>query len=556
MNILLSDFPPPEFLDKGELGIDENIYHQRVKVEGEIISINDSVLILSNQDDFFTFCGRILLMWEDKKLKKLAKINWYWKRSELNEDTIQYVLHREILLSEHTDIIPIDSIKSKITVYLSPDLLGKDVNLSIDNLTSSFFCNRGYISSKLEFVAYSTIIRLMKLSQNIIECVDGNSKYDIGRTKLQLNNVQSVAGRNNEFNQINITLKRFLIQNGKGNCLYISGVPGTGKTLCVRQVMKILAQEQLNGKIPLFEYYEINCLRFETSKDLFSELWYVLSGEKLNNISSLKMLNETFTYDPPPNYIVVLIDEVDVLLTNNQNELYSLLEWASLPKSNFIIVCIANLMDLETRLKPKIASRFGNNSIKFFAYKFEELIEIINSRIGDLDIFEPKAIELCCRKISTIGGDARKCLEACKRSIDLIQNNEKHDKVKVEDMQNTLKELHSIRAIDLFEKLSENQQLFLISFITDSRLTSRNIIPIRDIIKRIQIFKSQLKISNSFSLIFLITIANQLLEMKIIKTLNQGLINTNSLISLLSIEQDIIICLKKNNKFSRFLTFS
>jgi len=559
-----SEFPEPEFPDIGELGIDENTYFQRVQVEGQIVNVNDTVLVLAIEDldDSIesTYCGRVLKLWKSKSGEKLFRVNWFWKRSDVPPEPRQFLLNRELLLSEQTDVIPIDSIKSKITVHPSPDILGQVAHLKADLTTTEYFCNRGYIVSKTELVAYSTVIRLMKMAEQIIEHVDGNTKYDLARARLQLNFVQSVSGRNAEIEQITSILQRFLLQSGRGACLYISGVPGTGKTLCVREVIRNLAKEQLSGEIPVFEYYEVNCLRFETSRDIFSDMWCALSGEKLNAVSAQKMLNDTFTLDPPPNYIVVLVDEVDVLLTNQQNELYCLFEWSSLPHSHLIIICIANLMDLETRLKPKLASRFGKSSVKFYAYKYEELSGIIQSRVGDLDVFEPKAIELCCRKISLIGGDARKCLEACKRAVDLIRTNSNEsqhiDKVRVEDMQTTLKELQSIRATDLFMKLTENQQFLLAALIADSRITSRTIIPIRDVLAREKGFHSQNRTKNVLSQNLMLTIANQLNDMRIIKSTKSGLIKATSLISLACMEQDALPYLKKNPKLDKYLNFS
>ena len=43
--------------------------------------------------------------------------------------------------------------------------------------------------------------------------------------------------------------------------MYISGVPGTGKTATVHQVIRYLKEEYANGDLPYFKYMEINGMK-------------------------------------------------------------------------------------------------------------------------------------------------------------------------------------------------------------------------------------------------------------------------------------------------------
>jgi origin recognition complex subunit 1 len=49
---------------------------------------------------------------------------------------------------------------------------------------------------------------------------------------------------------------------------------------------------------------------------------------------------------------VLLLDEVDQLVTRKQNVLYKLLDWPTYPFARLIVVAIANTMDLPERLLP------------------------------------------------------------------------------------------------------------------------------------------------------------------------------------------------------------
>jgi origin recognition complex subunit 1 len=62
---------------------------------------------------------------------------------------------------------------------------------------------------------------------------------------------------------------------------------------------------------------------------------------------------------------VLVLDEVDYLISRSQKELYTLVDWPSKPKSRLIVIGIANTLDLPERLlMPRIASRFGTEGEK------------------------------------------------------------------------------------------------------------------------------------------------------------------------------------------------
>lgn len=64
-------------------------------------------------------------------------------------------------------------------------------------------------------------------------------------------------------------------------CLYISGVPGTGKTACVTEVMRTLDAEAKAGKLPPFQFSMINALRLPTAQHMYSHLARILTGAPL-----------------------------------------------------------------------------------------------------------------------------------------------------------------------------------------------------------------------------------------------------------------------------------
>ena len=65
---------------------------------------------------------------------------------------------------------------------------------------------------------------------------------------------------------------------------------------------------------------------------------------------------------------VVLIDELDALITKKQTLLYNLFDWPCNQNSRLLVIAIANTMDLPERLQSKIASRIGNNRLVYEPY--------------------------------------------------------------------------------------------------------------------------------------------------------------------------------------------
>lgn len=60
---------------------------------------------------------------------------------------------------------------------------------------------------------------------------------------------------------------------------------------------------------------------------------------------------------------VLLVDELDQLITKNERVLYNLFEWPSRKGSKLIVIGIANTMDLPERLSSRIGSRMGRRHL-------------------------------------------------------------------------------------------------------------------------------------------------------------------------------------------------
>ncbi|XP_062004255.1 origin of replication complex subunit 1A-like [Rosa rugosa] len=209
-----------------------------------------------------------------------------------------------------------------------------------------------------------------------------------------------------------------------GRCLYIHGVPGTGKTMSVLAVMRNLRSEVDAGSIRPYCFVEINGLKLAAPENIYRVIYEALSGHRVGWKKALHLLNERFSdgkkfskEDDKP--CILLIDELDLLVTRNQSVLYNILDWPTKPHSKLVVIGIANTMDLPEKLLPRISSRMGIQRLCFGPYNYQQLQEIISSRLRGIDAFEKQAIELASRKVAAISGDARRALEICRRAAEI-----------------------------------------------------------------------------------------------------------------------------------------
>jgi origin recognition complex subunit 1 len=114
--------------------------------------------------------------------------------------------------------------------------------------------------------------------------------------------------------------------------LFIGGPPGVGKTACVRSVINELKKEQSKGKVDQFEFITLNGMEMRHPFEAYIKLWEMVSEDraKCSADAASRKLRTYFTEggsgDKSKVY-VVLLDELDYLVTKKQNVLYDFFDW-------------------------------------------------------------------------------------------------------------------------------------------------------------------------------------------------------------------------------------
>ncbi len=63
--------------------------------------------------------------------------------------------------------------------------------------------------------------------------------------------------------------------------MFVSGVPGTGKTATIRAVAKHLLAELQTGGLPRFQFIEINGMALTSPQQAYSDLWQAVSDREV-----------------------------------------------------------------------------------------------------------------------------------------------------------------------------------------------------------------------------------------------------------------------------------
>ena len=264
-----------------------------------------------------------------------------------------------------------------------------------------------------------------------------STPYSHARTTLHVSAVpNSLPCRSHEFSTVYSHLHS-AITDGSGTCIYISGTPGTGKTATVREVVGALNAAVLEDSLDDFNFVEINGMKVTDPHQSYSLLWEALKGDRVSPAHALSLLEHEFSH-PSPRRVpcVVLMDELDQLVTKNQSVMYNFFNWPALRHSRLIVLAVANTMDLPERtLSNKISSRLGLTRITFPGYTHIQLMEIITSRLEGVpgNIVDADAVQFAARKVAAVSGDARRALDICRRAVELAEQSQDQQQDNVDD---------------------------------------------------------------------------------------------------------------------------
>ncbi|KAJ6120391.1 hypothetical protein N7523_004671 [Penicillium sp. IBT 18751x] len=238
-----------------------------------------------------------------------------------------------------------------------------------------------------------------------------------------------LVGRDTEREKVSDFMKD-CIESKKGNCLYISGPPGTGKSAMVNEVCQDM-------DLSTVKVSHVNCVSMRSARDVYSKLIQDFSDdtEEVFKKSEAERLKAMFVPAKETDKLfLVSLDEMDHLLQGDSGVLQSLFEWSLHSRSALILIGIANALDLTDRSLPQLkAKNLKPILLPFLPYNAVSIGNVITGRLRSLlpvgvdsdpkfvPFVQPAAIQLCAKKVASQTGDLRKAFELIKRAIDAIE---------------------------------------------------------------------------------------------------------------------------------------
>ncbi|OAL70097.1 cell division control protein Cdc6 [Trichophyton violaceum] len=239
-----------------------------------------------------------------------------------------------------------------------------------------------------------------------------------------------LVGRENETREMKSFIQES-IDSRRGGCIYVSGPPGTGKTALIDEVSRDLEKSADTIKIA-----NVNCASLTSARDIYGNLIEDLSeNTSVFKKSEAERLEAMFISKKSAGSLyLVILDEIDHLLSGDIEILYKLFEWSLHKYSRLVLIGIANALDLTDRLLPRLkAKNLKPHLLPFLPYTPTQITDVITTRLRSLlpkeaqdgaiqvPFLHPAAIQLCSRKVASQSGDLRKAFDIVYRTISLLE---------------------------------------------------------------------------------------------------------------------------------------
>ena len=454
--------------------LDNRKFYEGVRVHNIVVSIGDCVRVNltdngMDNDDMVAFCQVLSIYDTDEMITNndnyegaYIEARWFALPNELDQKRKKVFVDEfdnELIETCNLDDIPVGSIAEHVRILQAPtSAKSKEAN-NLKGKGSYFVCR--YMetpgSNALQpILVKSMFLRGMGLSEykhvyqsyldekgygldgNGVRVIDSKSRptdiYSTAIRKLHVSVLpENMPCRTEEKKKVLDILREAIVNGSAAKPVYISGMPGTGKTATVLTSINTLKAEMESNDIPDFTFIEINCLRLQSPLEAYTVLWRGISGNHVSAKMAKTKLTDLFEnasinkkQHKDRKVIICLIDELDFLLTRDEEVIYNFFNWPLLNDSKLIVLGIANVMDLPERMSTRVSSRMGISleRMVFQPYSHEQIREILEGRLQELSlqIFDKASMEFVSRKAATVAGDLRAALKICQRTIELFRS--------------------------------------------------------------------------------------------------------------------------------------
>lgn len=259
-----------------------------------------------------------------------------------------------------------------------------------------------------------------RAEEAVLEVTLAEAERVYRQAKEHLDLCQGAAGAYTRRDEDEEEMARFwqdhVLQRKPGS-LYVSGSPGTGKTLTLSRVIEKMKQWERKHRedAPRCIVVELNGMqvRAEQIEEAIIEAIAGAPGRRLEDLLT----------DPRrPHMTVVVLDELDQLIMAKQADiLYKLFEITALPRSSLVFIGVANALRLKESLPLLQTAKYGDvKQMTFESYSAAQLLGILKGRQAKMGcrLFDDAALQLCASQAAKMSGDARKALHLATLAVE------------------------------------------------------------------------------------------------------------------------------------------
>ena len=282
---------------------------------------------------------------------------------------------------------------------------------------------------------------------------ENNTSFIKDRSALDINHVpEELLFREKEFNEITRKTK-MLFQGDTIPHIVLWGIPGTGKTVLMKYILKLMsdASNRTNNKVGVGYVNCVGASNYSIITTIMEIVGVEFSGQKENiNIQRRRLIQKLET-DQIMQFFV--FDDFDKMSRGAEKDV--LFDLTRLPYFNFCL--IANNTNFVRELESYTKSSFNPRFIFLEKYTKEQLKGIIQQRIDEAltkNIFTPNAIEAIAQ-LSSLSGDARYAISLLAACVDIAEE-EKREKIDDKIVARAKKMVEMNAAKEIIGKMAHN----------------------------------------------------------------------------------------------------
>eukprot|EP00934_Nitzschia_sp_Nitz4_P007531 Nitzschia sp. Nitz4//scaffold141_size107518//40742//44248//NITZ4_004275-RA/size107518-augustus-gene-0.93-mRNA-1//-1//CDS//3329536285//7521//frame0 len=317
----------------------------------------------------------------------------------------------------------------------------------------------------------------------------------------------SLVGREAEMSRL-LSLFRAALKGDDGpgqvrSSFFLAGPPGGGKTACVRAAIVRLRNEQKEGDVPPFNFISLNAMEMRNPYEAYVRFLEELTGyghtgsyEKARKALEDSLTSPESEGQKEKPVTVLLLDEIDYLVTEKNSVLYDFFNWPRRALSvggrpRLVVVGISNTLNLAEQLMPRLQSRMDAAMIAFKAYNVDDAKSILEAKVQEVsqgyNVFDSDAMKFAAKKTAAMSGDIRKAFTICRAAAEMVlqrhedekenanTGNVVHPVVRISDVQKASRQSFETTLLHAISFSSAFQSLLLVSLASLCRTTGREV---------------------------------------------------------------------------------